>query len=374
MKKLLIATIEFPPQKGGIANYLAGLAGALPQDRVAILVPQFRGSENFDSRQSYKIYHRKMFAKILWPRWLPIVWHLWRTARREKAEVILVGQVLPVGTAVMILNKIFKIPYFVSCHGMDILTASKNPRKKKLMNKILEQAAGIIANSEFTKNELIKLDVSENKITVVYPCVVLENGIEQEKVSEIKNRLGLAEKKIIFTVGRLVARKGQDKIIEAMPKILEHVPSAIYVIAGDGPERTNLEHKIKNLKLENEILLLGEISEEKKNAFYQLCDVFVMTPRQINADIEGFGMVYLEANSFGKSVVAGQSGGVSEAVVDGKTGILVDPENIDQISGAVIKILTDENLGKNLGEEGKKRVEKEFIWEEQAEKLKKLIG
>ncbi|MFZ5364044.1 MAG: glycosyltransferase family 4 protein [Patescibacteria group bacterium] len=374
MKKLLIATIEFPPQKGGIANYLAGLAGALPQDRVAILAPQFRGSENFYSRQSYKIYRRKMFAKILWPRWLPIVWHLWRTARREKAEVILVGQVLPVGTAVMILNKIFKIPYFVSCHGMDILTAAENPQKKKLMIKILEQATGVVANSEFTKNELIKLGVAENKITIVHPCPSSGDGIAPEKLSEIKNRLGLADKKIILTVGRLVERKGYDKVIEALSKILEKVPNAIYVIIGDGPEKENLKSQISNLKLENDVLLLGGVSEEKKNAFYQLCDVFAMTPRQIDADVEGFGTVYLEANSFGKPVVAGRSGGIAEAVVDGVTGIIVAPENIDQISEAVIKILSDENLAKNLGEEGKKRVEKEFIWEEQVEKLKKLIS
>lgn len=374
MKKLLIATIEFPPQKGGVANYLAGLAGALPADKVAVLAPRCNGVENFDASQSYKIYRRKLLLKILWPRWLPIIWHLWRAARREKAEVILVGQVLPVGTAAFFLSKIFVLPYFVSCHGMDILTAAESPRKKKMMNKILAQASGIVANSEFTKRELVKLGVSENKIIIVYPCVAKKDGTETEKIAEIKNRLGLADKKIILTVGRLVARKGHGKVIEALPKIIDKMPNTIYVIAGDGPERKNLESEIKNYELENNVLLLGEVSEEQKAAFYQLCDVFVMTPRQIGPDVEGFGTVYLEANNFGKPVVAGESGGVVEAVADGVTGIVVNPESQYEIAEAVVKLLVDENLAKTMGEQGREKVVEEFTCMAQAEKIEKIVG
>ncbi len=120
-------------------------------------------------------------------------------------------------------------------------------------------------------------------------------------------------------------------------------------------------------------MFTGEISEEKKSAFYQLCDLSIMTPRQIGPDVEGFGTVYLEANQYGKPVVAGRSGGVAEAVVDGVTGLIVDSENINQISEAVMKILTDETLAKKLGEQGKERVKKEFRWEIQVEKLEKIL-
>lgn len=374
MKKLLIATIEFPPQRGGVANYLAGLTGALSADRVAVLAPEHGGAENYDNRQAYKIYRKKLFFRFFWPKWLPMIWHLWRTARREKAETILVGQVLPVGTAAFFLNKIFVLPYFVSCHGMDILTAAGDPRKKKLMNKILAQAAGILANSEFTKRELVKLGVPENKIVIIYPCPGSGEGIAQEKLSEIKNRLGLADKKIILTVGRLVARKGHSRLIEALPQILAHVPNAIHVIAGDGPEKERLQALSSKLQVENNILFTGEIFEAKKTAFYELCDVFAMVPRQIGPDVEGFGTVYLEANHFGKPVVAGRSGGVAEAVVDGVTGLIIDPENTNQIAEAVIKILSDESLAEKMGEEGRGRVGKEFQWKEQAVKLEKLIS
>lgn len=386
MKKLLIATIEFPPQKGGIANYLAGLAGALPAEKVAVLAPKNPSpSLPFIKGEGYKIFRKKLFSKFIWPKWLPMVWHLWRTARKEKIEAILVGQVLPVGTAAVIVKNFLKISYFVSCHGMDILTAAGDRRKKKLMNKILEQAAGVVANSEFTKNELIKLGVPENKITIIYPCphtknfgvgacVAKKEGIAEDKILEIKNRLELADKKIILTVGRLVARKGQDRVIEAMPKILEKIPSALYVIVGDGPERKRFQGLSSKFQVDGNVLFVGEISEEKRNAFYQLCDVFVMTPRQIGADVEGFGMVYLEANQFGKPVVAGRSGGVAEAVVHGVTGLIIDPENINQISEAVIKILSDESLAKKMGEQGRERVSKEFNWQIQVEKLEKIFN
>ncbi|MBI5071846.1 glycosyltransferase family 4 protein [Candidatus Falkowbacteria bacterium] len=377
MKKLLIATIEFPPQKGGIANYLAGLAGALPVDKVVVLCPKNPSpSLPFKKGESYKVYRKNLISRMLfiWPRWLPMVWHLWRTARREKVEAILVGQVLPVGTAAMILNKFLRLPYFVSCHGMDILTAAGDPRKKKLLNKILEQAAHVVANSEFTKNELLKLAVPENKIAVVYPYPNEVSGIALEKILEIKNRLGLADKKIILTVSRLMERKGHDKVIEAMPKILEKVPNAIYVIVGGGPEKEKLQVLSSKLQVENNILFTGEISEEKKTAFYQLCDVFVMTPRQIGPDVEGFGTVYLEANQYGKPVVAGRSGGVAEAVIDGVTGLIVDPEDVNQITETVIKILSDESLAKKMGEQGRERVEKEFRWEVRVEKLKKILN
>jgi len=372
VKKLLIATIEFPPQRGGVANYLAGLVGALPPGKIAVLAAKSKLGESFDQNQKYRIYRNKLFFRFFWPKWLPLLFNLWRTTRREKAETILVGQVLPVGTAAYLLNKIFVLPYFISCHGMDILTAAGSSRKRNLMNKILEQASGTIANSEFTKKELIKLGIPENKITVIYPCPGKEEGIGREKVEEIRKKLGLADKKIILTVGRLVARKGHDKVIEALPKILEKIPNVIYVIVGGGPEREKLQ--VLSSKFQDNILFTGEISEAKKMAFYQLCDLFIMAPRQIGPDVEGFGTVYLEANSFGKSVIAGGSGGVAEAVVDNVTGLVVDPENQDQISEAVIKLLANEQLAKKLGEQGKERVDKEFDWRMQAEKLEKLIG
>jgi phosphatidylinositol alpha-1,6-mannosyltransferase len=372
MKKLLIATIEFPPQKGGIANYLAGLAGAFPTDRVAILAEKNDGTEKFDGAQQYKIYRKKLFSKFFWPKWLPLVWHLRRVARKEKVETILVGQVLPVGTAAMIVKKFLGIPYFVSCHGMDILIAQTAPRKKKLLVKILTEARGVIANSQFTKNELLKIGVAENKITIVYPCPKkFEMSVSAEA---IKRKYHLENKKILLTVGRLVRRKGHNKVIEAMPKILEKLPEAIYIVVGGGPEISNLKSQISNLDLTNKVIFTGEIFDEELAAFYKMCDVFIMIPRQIGGDVEGFGTVYLEANQFGKPVVASKSGGAAEAVLDGVTGLIVDSADANQIADAIIKLLTEKELADKLGAEGEERVKKEFQWEIQTEKIKTMLN
>lgn len=375
MKKVLIATIEFPPQKGGIANYLAGLVEALPRGEIVVLAPHHRSTADFDSHKEYKIYRKNLITKLplVWPKWLPMVWHLWRVARREKVDVILVGQVLPVGTAAFLVKKIFGIPYFVSCHGMDILIPQKSPRKKKLLKKNLEQADGIIANSQFTKNELIKIGILENKISIIYPCPVKAMITVPSKVEKVRKKYSLENKKVILTVGRLVERKGHDKVIEAMAKILERVPNAMYVIVGNGPEKEKLQVLSYKLRVKDKVIFAGEISDNELVAFYELCDVFIMVPRQIGGDVEGFGTVFLEANQFGKPVVASKSGGVAEAVVDGITGLLVDGENTDQIAEAAVKLLFDNSLAKKLGEQGRKRVEKEFQWEIQVGKLNKLL-
>ncbi len=375
MKKFLIVTIEFLPQKGGIANYLAGLARHLPSDKVVILAPKancnkftmknlLHREKDFENQQAYKIYRKNLISQVplFWPKWLPMIWHLFRVVRREKVEAILVGQVLPVGTAAFLVKKFLRIPYFVSCHGMDILLAAQeSPRKKKLLNKILTQADRIIANSQFTKNELQKIGVAENKITIVYPCptevfarittlhlaTTMSNG-KATLVDEVRRKYHLENKKVLLTVGRLVKRKGHDKVIEALPKILEHVPDAMYVVVGSGPQILNIKYQISKLGLEKSVVLTGEISNDELACFYELCDVFVMVPRQIDGDVEGFGTVFLEANQYSKPVVAGRSGGVAEAVVDGITGLLVNPTDTVQISQAVIKLLTDKQLAKRI--------------------------
>ena len=374
MKKILIATLEFPPQKGGIANYLFGIVKHLPRDKAVVLAPKNPSLPLPSEKEGgFKIHRKKLISKFpfLWPGWLPLLFYLILISQREKVESILAGQVLPVGTAAFLVKKFLGIPYFISCHGMDILVAQKSPRRKRLLNKILEQAQGVIANSQFTKNELTKIGVPENKITIIYPCPSSKKQENNKtKKQEIVEKFQLQDKKILLTVGRLVERKGHDKIIEALPKILEHMPNAMYVVVGDGPEKEKLQVLGSKLQVQNKVMFVGEVSDEELRAFYELCDVFIMVSRQINGDVEGFGTVYLEANQYGKPVVAGRSGGVAEAVEDGVTGLVIDdPTNTSQIAEAAIKLLAEDDLAKKLGAQGRNCVERKFKWEIQVKKL-----
>lgn len=189
--------------------------------------------------------------------------------------------------------------------------------------------------------------------------------------------IGHSRDKIILSVGRLVKRKGFDKVIEAMPRILKRIPEAKYIIIGNGPEKENLKFKacgersrtIKNLKLEEKVLILENVDDEELINWYQCSNVFVMPCRQIEGDVEGFGLVFLEAASFGKPVVAGRSGGASEAIHHGYGGYVVNPESDEELYQALVKLLTDENFAERMGEYGREWVAKKFRWETEVEKL-----
>ncbi len=264
----------------------------------------------------------------------------------------------------------------VYCHGMDVMMAAKNKRKKNLAGKILKKAEFIAVNSEFTKQKVLEYGVRAQGVTVVYPCpnMKLLREVLPEEVEALKDKCGLRNKKIILTAGRLVERKGHDVVLGALHKLKEKIPQAHYVIIGAGPQKAALELMVKTLKLEDSVTLAGEISDYDLAAWYKICDVFVMISRQLeNEDAEGFGIVYLEANMFGKPVIAGKSGGAGEAVLDNETGILVEPTNPEQILNALKNLLENRDEAKRLGENGKKRVEEEFQWEKQAESILKRL-
>lgn len=388
MNKSLLFTIDFPPHVGGVAHYYKEVCDHLPSDKIAVLAPKDVCHAELvsvsdgeipkqiqDDSDQIKIYRENLITKLpIWPKWLGSFWHLFKTIKKEKIKNVLVGQVLPLGTVTLCLSKIMGFQYFVFTHGMDILMAQKSRRKKMLLKKILKQAKGIITNSEFTKKELLKIGAEENKIIIVYPCPYYKPPADEEVKKGIIRKYNLDGKKIILSVGRAVQRKGFDMVIKSMDDIIKEDKSAIYVIAGG---KGNYEAELKNLienspAKENIIFIKGSNCSEIKSLF-DLCEVFVMPSRQIGEDVEGFGIVYLEANLFGKPVIVGRSGGAVEAVVNNETGFIVNPESIQEISQAVLKLLKDKNLAEKLGREGKARAESEFTWDKQVEKLKSVL-
>ena len=319
------------------------------------------------------IRRRLLFkSKLFWPKWLPLLWQIFKIVKQNEIKMIQVGQILPVGTAVFILNKFFKIPYMVYCHGMDVMTAAQSPRKKRLARKILKKAEFIAANSEFTKEKILEYGVRAQDVAVVYPCpnMRLFRKVTPQEIDALKNKYNLRGKKIILTAGRLVERKGHDVVLGALHKLKEFVPEAHYAIIGEGPMEGVIKQMIKTLELEDSVTLIGDVSDYDLAAWYESCDVFIMISRQLkNEDAEGFGIVYLEANMFGKPVIAGKSGGVAEAVLDNETGILVEPTDQHEIISAIEKLLKNPEEAKRLGENGRWRVEEEFQWNNQAELL-----
>ncbi len=377
MKKTLLIAIDFWPNIGGVANYYFNLCKQLGA-QVVVLTTNLAKQKNIRKLKEdfdFKIIRKDLLLNLIWPKWILMFWYVWRVVRQEKIETLWVGEILPTGIVVYLLTKFLKLPYIVSCHGMDILQANKIKRRKKMAQKILKEAKLITVNSYYTRELVKKMGVADDKIKVIYPGVLVDNN-HLTKNKDIKEKFirkyDLRDKKIILSVGRLVERKGFDKVIEAMPQVVTKVSKVVYLIAGVGGD----ELRLKNLSNEvvESVVFLGKVSDKEKWVLMDLCDVFITPARKNNEDIEGFGIVYLEANLMGKPVIAGNVGGAREAVIDNKTGLLVNPENINEISQAIIDLLNNQELADKLGKAGYQRVIDKFSWEKIGEDMKKVLN
>lgn len=369
MKKTLLVTLDFYPSVGGIATYWRQLGKCMPPEKWIVLAPPLP-TEVSELDSMHKIYRKNFFSRFFYPRWFLIFFQTCWVVKKEKIKAIIVGQVLPVGTAVWLASKMLHIPYSVSVHGMDIGFARRHWRKKKLCKKILANASCVIVNSAYTASRVREYGISEQKIQCVYPCPSVTPAVFKKTVAIPQE---FHAKKIVLSVGRLVARKGFNYLIRAFPEVIRKEPDAVCVILGDGPMASELEGLVKNLELNSHIFFIKHASDSELAAWYDACTMCVMASYEEDGDAEGFGIVYLDANSFGKPVIGARSGGIPEAISDGETGLLVEPKNSAEIARAILHLLFDPSFARKLGVRGCERALRYFQWHVQAEKLKKRL-
>jgi phosphatidylinositol alpha-1,6-mannosyltransferase len=197
----------------------------------------------------------------------------------------------------------------------------------------------------------------------------------QSSAIELRHSLGLANKKVIVSVGRLVHRKGQDSLISALPEILQHHPNAHILMVGEGPYRSHLENLVAKLDVESSITFIGRIQYADLPRYICTGDIFAMPSRSRLAglEVEGLGIVYLEASACGLPVIAGKSGGAPDAVVEGETGITVDGSNPSQIARAVISLFDDPIKAREMGARGREWIISDWRWEIWATKFAELL-
>lgn len=354
--KFLLFTLEYPPFHGGVANYYGSLTRHWPEPENIFVLNNNGGGLIHGSFPVLK--------------WLPAYFALRRKINQDKIDHIIAGQILPLGTIAWFCSKFRKTKYSVILHGMDLAYALKTPRKRWLAEKIMNNSEKIICSNSYAA-EMARQSFPgmEQKIKIVNPGV--ENPLSRNSrlITQIKNQPNLNNRIILLSVGRLVKRKGFDKVIEAMPEVLKKVPNLVYIILGGGEELDNFKLKILKLKLNNNIKIINQTTDEERDSWYNGCGIFIMPSRNINGDFEGFGIVYLEANLAGKPVIAGRSGGAADAVIDGFNGLLVDPENVNDIASAIVKLAKNPELRHKMGEQGRERAIKEFTWRKQIEKI-----
>ncbi|MDD3710992.1 MAG: glycosyltransferase family 4 protein [Patescibacteria group bacterium] len=362
--KFLLFTLEYFPFKGGISNYYTNLSYYWPKSSQLFIL---------NNNNNELLYRRGIF------KWRPAIFKLYHFIKKNKIDHVIVGHILPLGIAVLIVSKLLKFKYSVVLHGMDLTYATRNRRKRFISRLILKRADKIISANSYTAVLCSNFLRSGQKIIVVNPGAKDFSDFNEERNIEIRVKNNLNGHKILFSLGRLVRRKGFDMVILAIKKILQDQPDydLIYLVAGKGPDEKylkNLAEKELGANWSKYIKLIGEISEGEKWSLFSLCDVFIMPSRNIAGDFEGFGIVYIEANLAGKAVIAGNSGGIPDAVENNVNGILVDPENIDDIAGAILKLLDNEELRKKIGERGRNRVLNDFNWRDKVSDIYNFLN
>ncbi|MFA5131166.1 MAG: glycosyltransferase family 4 protein [Patescibacteria group bacterium] len=358
--KSLLFTLEYPPFRGGIANYYGNLAKFWPIKEKLNVLDNNRGELSTGNG---------------FMSWWPAIFALKRKLARDKYDFLLVGQILPLGTAAFIVSLFRPTKYIVFLHGMDLAFALRSEWKRGLSHLILRRAHKIICANSFVQEKLMEFDSRlADKTGLINPGIEGDApNIDEAELRNLKNSYNLDGQTILLSLGRLVKRKGVDRTIEALVHIPENIKQNLrYFIAGAGPREEYLKQLVPAHCAER-ITFLGELSEEEKWAWLKLCDIFIMPSRDISGDFEGFGIVYLEANLCSKPVIAGNSGGVRDAVINEETGLLVDPDKVDAIGAAIVRLADDPVLRERLGAQGRARAIRDFSWEKQAAQTWQLI-
>lgn len=354
MAKAILITFDYPPKRGGVARYYQGLVDTLNGDLAVLTNSAGDAQPNVE---------RLALTWPLWPHWLPLLWKIPAVARAHKVKLLAAGELLPIGTALWLLRIAKGYPYIVFVHGFDIGLSQRNLWKRWLTKKILAGAAQVIANSEFTKNLAVAAGANIARCAVVYPAL---SRLGVGDITKLPPPYNTKQSKVILSVGRLVRRKGFDEAIAVMPELKRLVPEANYVIVGDGPERENLEKLSK--KINAGVVFVGNVSDEQLAAWYESAAVFVLTPRAGTTDVEGFGIVYLEAMARKLPVVATPAGGVPEAL--GGAALFVS--NAHELLKALHALLTEPELRAVLIKKGEERAE-EFTPQRQAAILREKL-
>ena len=261
----VLLTLEYPPQLGGIATYLAYFAERFPAVNMTVLAPPHDGAAEFDAQSSVPIERRPLSAGWLRPRWLPALYWAWRTCRRVQADVLVVSHLSNMGRVALWLRRLLGLPYVVVLHGMDIaLAVSGRPGKRAAAKNILAQADQIVCNSEYTSRWVSSIGLATDNIAVVNPppSVPLESTVDAALVSQFRDRLNLGDSFVLLSAGRLVERKGFDRCLQAVAVLREEQRDIQYVIVGEGPDRARLEQLSAELGVSSQVHFLGAVSAD----------------------------------------------------------------------------------------------------------------
>ncbi len=355
---------SFPP--GDAVSFIAG--GAPGDARLDLEYP--RPVARFDDRRyewmrpESAVMYSRMLATTL------------AVCHRERVQMLHCGRVIPEGIVGMAVRRALGTPYAVWVHGEDVSIFLRYPVKKRLMPLILGGAVAVFANSNFTLGRAILAGAPPEKSHVVNPAVDASAFEGPFATDDLRARWGTAGCKVLLTVGRLTRRKGHDVVLRALARLREEgkAKDVVWLVLSDGECETELKSESKRLGVDDLVRWVGPVSARDVARYYALADVFVHPNRTLSDDdVEGFGMVFLEASASGLPVIGGRSGGVVDAVSEGESGLLVDGTSVGDVALAIERLLTDDALRLRMGAAGREWA-KSFSWAAQAQRVRALVA
>jgi phosphatidylinositol alpha-1,6-mannosyltransferase len=381
---ILFVALDFKPYPGGIAEFTHQIARNLQRagDHVLVFSKDMEHAGNFDRGCPYPVIRHHYDAQKLRGigAFLKRYQAIAHSLSLHQADLIISNAINSEPLICYLLAKLHRKPFCVFAYGREVNYPPERLQshrkavrlKQAIKDYAWKKADQVFCISYFTQARVQDLGVPRSRTAILFPGASLPGESAQGEMTDTgpEYREIFENKRVVLTVGRLVEHKGMDMSIRAMASVVEQVPEILYVLAGDGPYRQTLEELAYDLGIQDYVLFLGQVSESRKQALYKSAEFFLMPNRELDdGDVEGFGIVFLEANTYGKAVIAGRSGGVIDAVHDGLNGILVDPENVEEIAAAILRLLADREFSLRLGQQGKERVIKYFAWDQVGARL-----
>ncbi|WP_433492227.1 glycosyltransferase family 4 protein [Nocardia grenadensis] len=374
MARTLLVTNDFPPRPGGIQSYLQALAGQLPPDDLVVYAPRWRGDSHtrFDAKQPFQVVRHPTTLMLPTP---AVLRRARKVLRAEGCESVWFGAAAPLALLAAPLRRAGAHRTLASTHGHEV-GWSMLPAARQALRIIGDHTDVVTYVSKYTRRRFAAAFGPDAALEYLPPGVDTETFRPDPAArAELRKRYGLGDRPTVLCLSRLVPRKGQDVLLIAMHRIKERIPDAVLVIAGSGPYEDRLRGLADALGLTDDVVFTGRVPAAELAAHHTLADVFAMPSRTRGAglDVEGLGIVYLEASATGVPVVAGTSGGAPETVLDSETGRVVDGRRADHVADAIADILADRDAAAEMGTAGRSFVERQWRWDTLGARLRQLL-